>query len=287
MINREGPAGAARSAPWGSPLLGPVDEKSTIRRVRVQLLLTIPLLIANLIGITMVVALAGFVLPGPTVFTRELLLVNSVFTPLCVALALAGGAVWGTVAGLRSMGWATDPDHVPNPAEQRVTVSAPRWMVLQQAVLWTLTLTVLTVTYGVLEPALIPKVILAIGAAAIVVCANSYLIIEFALRPVTARVLAADPQRRRGIGVFGRTMLSWLVGVGVPVALTMTVAIWALADPAVSKARLAVCVLSLGGSALVFGLILMAQVVAATVAPIKGVRQALRRVEQGDLDAEI
>ncbi|MFC8381372.1 adenylate/guanylate cyclase domain-containing protein [Nocardia sp. NPDC057272] len=287
MINRDGPAGAARSAPWGSPLLGPVDEASKIRRVRVQLLLTVPLLIANLIGIAMVVVLAGFVLPGPTVFTRELLLVNSVFTPLCAALALAGGTVWGTVAGVRSMGWATDPEHVPTPAEQQVTVSAPRWMVLQQAILWTLTLTVLTIVYGVLEPALIPKVILSTGAAAIVVCANSYLIIEFALRPVTARVLAADPHRRRGIGVFGRTMLSWFVGVGVPVALTMTVAVWALADPAVSKARLAVCMLSLGGSALVFGLILMAQVVAATVAPIKGVRQALRRVENGDLDAEI
>lgn len=287
VINRDGSTRAAGSAPWGSPLLGPADEKSTARRVRVQLLLTIPLLIANLIGITMVVVLAGFVLPGPTVFTQELLLVNSVFTPLCAALALAVGTAWGTVAGVRSMGWATDPEHVPTPAEQQVTVSAPRWMVLQQALLWTLTLTALTVVYGVLEPALIPKVVLAIGAAAIVVCANSYLIIEFALRPVTARVLAADPHRRRGIGVFGRTMLSWFVGVGVPVTLTMTVAIWALADPAVSKARLAVCMLCFGGSALVFGLILMAQVVAATVAPIKGVRQALRRVENGDLDAEI
>ncbi|WP_245655533.1 adenylate/guanylate cyclase domain-containing protein [Nocardia coubleae] len=275
------------SSPWGSPLLGPAEEKAAIRRVRVQLLLTAPLLIANLIGIAMTIVLAGFVLPGPSMFTGRLLLVNAVFTPLCAVAALAVGTVWGTVAGLRTMRWATDPDHVPTPAEQRVTVSAPRWMVLQQAMLWTLALIVLTVVYGVIEPGLIPKLILAIGSAAIVVCANSYLIVEFALRPVTARVLQADPQRRRGIGVFGRTMLSWLVGVGVPVALAMVVAIWALADPQVSKARLAVCVLSLGGSALLFGMVLMAQVVAATVAPIRGVRQALRRVENGDLDAEI
>ncbi|MEV6063462.1 adenylate/guanylate cyclase domain-containing protein [Nocardia asteroides] len=287
MNHRDAHPGATSSAPWGSPLLGPVDEKSTIRRVRVQLLLTVPLLIANLIGIAMVVVLAGFVLPGPTVFTRDLLLINAVFTPLCAVIALAVGTVWGTVAGLRTMRWATDPDHVPNAAEQRVTVSAPRWMVLQQAALWTLALVVLTLIYGVVEPALIPKVFLAIGAAAIVVCTNSYLIVEFALRPVTARVLQAAPHHRRGIGVFGRTMLSWLVGVGVPVALAMTVAVWALADPAVSKARLAVCMLSLGGSALLFGMLLMAQVSAATVAPIKGVRQALRRVEQGDLSAEI
>ncbi|WP_280217830.1 adenylate/guanylate cyclase domain-containing protein [Nocardia neocaledoniensis] len=284
MIHRDA---ATSTAPWGSPLLGPVEEKSAIRRVRVQLLLTLPLLIANLIGIAMTVVLAGFVLPGPTVFTRDLLLINVVFTPLCAVAALAVGTVWGTVAGLRTMRWATDPNHVPNAAERRVTASAPRWMVLQQAMLWTVALVVLTIVYGVAQAALIPKIMLAIGAAAIVVCANSYLIVEFALRPVTARVLRADPQRRRGIGVFGRTMLSWLVGVGVPVALSMTVAVWALADPAVSKARLAVCVLSLGGSALLFGMVLMAQVVAATVAPIKGVRQALRRVENGDLTAEI
>lgn len=275
------------AAPWGSPLLGPADEKSAIRRVRVQLLLTVPLLIANLIGAAMVIVLAGFVLPGPSLFTGDLLLINAVFTPLCAAAALVIGTVWGTVAGLRAMRWATDPEHVPTPAEQRVTVSAPRWMVLQQAMLWTLALIALTIVYGVADPRLIPKVVLAIGSAAIVVCANSYLIIEFALRPVTARVLQADPQRRRGIGVFGRTMLSWLVGVGVPVALAMVVAIWALADPSVSKARLAVCVLSLGGSALLFGMVLMAQVAGATVAPIKGVRQALRQVEQGDLDVEI
>ena len=71
--------------------------------------------------------LAGFVLPGPTVFTQELLLVNSVFTPVCAALALAVGTAWGTVVGVRSMGCATDPEHVPTPAEQQVTVSAPRW----------------------------------------------------------------------------------------------------------------------------------------------------------------
>ncbi|MFC4376549.1 adenylate/guanylate cyclase domain-containing protein [Nocardia halotolerans] len=287
MIHSDGRTGTPSTAPWGSPLLGPAEETSTIRRVRVQLLLTVPLLIANLIGIAMTVVLAGFVLPGPTLFTGQLLLLNAVVTPLCAFLALAIGTVWGTVAGLRTMRWATDPDHVPNATEQRVTVSAPRWMVLQQAVLWSLALAVLTIAYGVADTALIPKIMLAIGAAAIVVCANSYLIVEFALRPVTARVLQADPQRRRGIGVFGRTMLSWLVGVGVPVALAMTVAVWALADPAVSKARLAVCMLSLGGSALLFGMVLMAQVVAATVAPIRGVRQALRQVENGDLDTEI
>lgn len=54
-----------------------------------------------------------------------------------------------------------------------------------------------------------------------------------------------------------------------------------------STARLAVCILSLGGAMLVCGLLLMMQTLAATVAPIRGVRNAMRRVERGDLDAAV
>ena len=288
VIHSAAPDRAATAAPWGSPLLGPVEENSRIRRVRVQLLLTIPLLVANITGATMTIVLAGFVLPGPSIFTRELLLLNAVFAPLCAVAALTAGTIWGTVGGVRSLGWAIDPDHVPTPRQQRSAMAAPRWLMLQQAALWTIAATALVIGYGVADPRLIPKLILAIGAAAIVVCTNSYLIAEFALRVVTARVLQADPQRNRhGIGVFGRTMLTWLVGSGVPVGVSMVVAVWALTDPEVSKARLAVCVLSLGGSALLFGMVLMAQVSSATLAPIRGVRQALRQVENGDLTVEI
>lgn len=288
MIHSAAPGRAGTPAPWGSPLLGPVEENSRIRRVRVQLLLTLPLLIANLTGAAMTVVLAGFVLPGPALFTRDLLLLNAVYTPLCAVIAMTVGAVWGTIGGIRALGWAIDPDRLPTAREQRSAMAAPRWLVLQQAALWTITTVAVIIGYGMADPRLIPKLVLAIVAAAIVVCTSSYLVAEFALRVVTARVLRAAPQRNRlGIGVFGRTMLTWLVGSGVPIAVSMVVAVWALADPDVSKARLAVCVLSLGGSALLFGMVLMAQVSSATVAPIRGVRQALRLVENGDLTVEV
>ncbi|WP_229683958.1 adenylate/guanylate cyclase domain-containing protein [Nocardia camponoti] len=287
MIHSDELLRARAQSPWGSPLLGPENERSEIRRVRVQLLLTIPLVVTNLLGITMALVLAGFVLPGPTMLSGRLMVINAIFVPLCVVTSLAVGVAWGTIDGLRSLRWATDPDHVPTPREQSLAVTAPRRLVLQQAALWTVGLASATVVYGIADPALIPKIMLATGAAAIVVCANSYLIAEFALRPTTARVLQADPGRHHGIGVFGRTMLSWFVGAGVPAFVSMIVAVWALADPSVSKSRLAVCMLCAGGSALVFGVLLMVQVTGATVAPIKGVRQALLRVENGNLDTEI
>lgn len=274
--------------PWGSRLLGPAEESAARRRIRVQLLLTVPLVLANLIGIVVAAALVGFVLPGPTIFTREVLLVNVVASPLYCALALLLGTWWGTARSLRALRWAIDPDQVPTEAEHAATNAVPRRLVLQQGLLWLGALALLTLLYGLADPATIPKVAFGIGFSAILVCANSYLLTEFALRPVTARALAATTGRRwRSLGVFGRSLLVWLIGSSVPVAGLMILALLALTTSGVSTARLAVCVLSLGGAMLLFGLLLMTQTVAAAVAPIRGVRRAMRRVQEGHLDFEL
>ncbi|RJO77044.1 adenylate/guanylate cyclase domain-containing protein [Nocardia panacis] len=273
---------------YGSRLLGPVDEDSTVRRLRIQLLLTVPSLIANLLGIAVATALVGFVLPGPPLFTRRLIFLNLVVSPLIIGTIVVIGVVWGTAHALRALRWAKHPDGVPDEAEQIAASRLPRRLVLHEALLWLLGAAVLVPLYGVAEHALIPKLLLGNVFSALFVCTNSYLLMEFALRVITARVLEAAPaQRRRGIGVFGRALLVWLLGTGVPLTLLMTVAVWALVQDSVSTERLAVCVLSLGGAMLVFGQLLTMQVVSATVAPIRGVRQALRRVEDGDLDVAV
>ncbi|WP_067536669.1 adenylate/guanylate cyclase domain-containing protein [Nocardia crassostreae] len=288
MMDSDVTPAALGAAPWGSRLLGPADEGETLRRVRLQLLLTLPLLFANLTGVAVAALLIGVVLPGPPLFTRELVLLNFVAVPVYVAIALAAGFGWGTIWGLRTLRWATDPDRVPTEAEQAATARVPRQLVLQQALLWFAGLVVLTPMYGLVDPAYVPKIVLGVGFSAIVVCANSYLLAEFALRPVTARVLDAAPRRRRrGLGVFGRSLVMWLLGSGTPVALLMTIAVLDLAGMDISTNRLAVCVLSLGGATLVFGLLLTIQTLAASVAPIRGVRDALRRVEDGDLEVAV
>ncbi|MFC9997305.1 adenylate/guanylate cyclase domain-containing protein [Nocardia sp. NPDC127526] len=288
MVDTDVTPAAVGVAPWGSRLLGSADEGALSRRLRVQLLLTVPLIFANLIGIAVSSLLIGVVLPGPPLFTSETALLNFVAVPVYVSAAFAAGFVWGTVGSLRTLRWATDPDRVPTEAEQAATARVPRRLVVQQALLWFGGMLILSPLYGLVDPAYVPKVLLGTGFSAIVVCANSYLLAEFALRPVTARVLEAAPRRRRrGLGVFGRSLLVWMLGSGTPVALLMTIAVLDLAGMDISTNRLAVCVLSLGGATLVFGLLLMTQTLAAAVAPIRGVRNALRRVEDGDLDVVV
>ncbi len=288
MVDGEATPQALGTAPWGSRLLGPADEGAISRRVRIQLLLTVPMLASNITGIIVAIVLIGFVLPGPPLFLGSLALLNFVAGPICVAVALGAGFGWGTVWGVRTLRWAIDSDRIPTEAEQRAATAVPRRLTWQQAVLWFGAMAVLTPLYGLMDPGYVPKFVLGIGFSAIVVCANSYLIAEFALRAVTARVLDAAPTRRlRGLGVLGRSVLVWMVGSGTPVTLLMVVAVLALSGDEVSTERLAVCVLSLGGATLIFGGGLMVQTLAATVAPIRSVRRALRRVEDGDLNVAV
>ncbi|WP_157535308.1 adenylate/guanylate cyclase domain-containing protein [Nocardia inohanensis] len=284
MADSDVTSAALGPEPWGSRWLGNADEGALRRRVRVQVLLTIPVIVANMIGVAVASVLIAFVLPGPSVLTGDLVLLNFVAAPVYGVVASLAGLAWGTVWALRTLRWSTDPDRVPTPAEQTAAAAVPWRLMLMQAALWVGGLIVLTPLYARHDWEFVPKIVLGMGFSAIVVCAYSYLIAEFALRPVTARVLeAGTARRRRGIGVFGRSVLVWLVGSGTPITLLMAVAVLALTDPKITTARLAVCVLALGGAILVFGLLLQAQTMAATVAPIRGVRNALRRVENGDL----
>ncbi|MVU75846.1 HAMP domain-containing protein [Nocardia sp. ET3-3] len=271
-------------SPWGSRLLGPAGEQAGMQRIRVQVLLTVGLTVANLIGMALTTVLIAFVLPGPDTLTPDMVTLNFVAVPLVSLTALVVGFWWGTVFGLRTLYWSRDPDQIPTVPEQAATGAVPRKLVMMQALLWLGGLAVLTPLYARADPGFVPKLVLGIVFSAIVVCANSYLIAEFALRPITARVLEAAPSRpRRGLGVFGRTVVVWVLGTGMPVALLMVVAVMTLAGWHASGQRLAVVVLALGGATLVFGLLLMMLTLSAAVAPIRAVRTAMRRVEDGDL----
>lgn len=288
MVDSEVTPTALGPDPYGSRLLGRADEGPIMRRVRTQILLTVPTMAANILGIAVAIVLIAWVLPGPSLLTRDLILMDFLAVPIYAGLAVLIGLGWGTIWGLRTLRWANDPAHVPTESEQAAATAIPRRLMLLQAGLWLGALLLLTPLYGLSDPAFVPKFVLGIGFSAVVVCAYTYLVSEFALRHVTARVLnAATSRRRRGLGVFGRSLLMWTLGSATPVALLMIVAVLALAGTDVSRERLAVCVLSLGGAALLFGLLLMAQTLSSTVAPIRGVRKAMRRVEDGHLDTMV
>ena len=81
----------------------------------------------------------------------------------------------------------------------------------------------------------------------------------------------------------GRTMTVWMLGSGVPVVGIALTAVFALALRNLTETQFAVAVLILATATLIFGFILMWISSWLTATPVRVVRAALKRVEQGDL----
>ena len=276
------------AAPLGSRLLGDTTESPRRRRIRIQLLLTVFLVLSNLIGAVIVGVLISVVVPGPDVLKMDRYWwVNFIVVPVYVFLAFLVGVVWGTTRALSSLRWGIE-DREPTRSEQVATLAMPWRLTRMQVALWTGGLILLTTIDGIIDPQAIPKVAFTIAAGGTVVCAFSYLLSEFALRPIAARALqAGDPRRIRIAGVMGRSILSWLLGTGVPVSGLMMIAVFRFLRPETSANQLAVSILALGGITIVFGFALTVLGGFATTSPINNVRAGMAEVEKGNMDVRL
>lgn len=82
-------------------------------------------------------------------------------------------------------------------------------------------------------------------------------------------------------------MVVWAFGSGVPMLGVLLAAVFALTQSTLTPTQFAFAVLVLAVFALVFGALLMWIVAWLTASPIRIVRQALSRVEQGDLTTDL
>jgi adenylate cyclase len=132
------------------------------------------------------------------------------------------------------------------------------------------------------------EVAITVALAGVTTSAVGYLLTERLLRPITARVLRADaPGRPEVPGVAARAVLAWALGTAVPVLGAMLVGLFTLAEVGITARELAITVLGLGGVALVIGLLVTLLAARAAADPVLSVRDALARVEEGELDVEV
>jgi adenylate cyclase len=272
--------------PLGSWLLGSGEDGARRLRWRVQLLLTGTVVVANAVGAALVTALLFFVVPGRKVLTDDLLWVNFVWGPAYSILAVVIGIIWGTWWIMHSLRWAREEREATR-KERLSTLRVPWKLTLVSGVLWAGGTVVMTLLYALVHPDLLWKVGFTVAFAGIIVAANTYLMSEFALRPVAARALASSPPRTSaGVGI---TMRALLIGAwgALPVTGLMIIAIFQLAAHNVSADELARAVLVLGGITLVVGFLLTWLNTRAMVAPIRTVTRAMREVQRGHLDTEV
>ncbi len=272
---------------YGSWVLGRVSESQLRRRVRIQVILTTFVVIANLIGIGVATLVVTVAFPTPNVFEPDVRWITFIVVPVYTFGALIVGVFWATHRVMTNVRWAIE-ERAPTKADQRNTFFAPWRLTRVLLVLWGVGTVVLTTTYGLADTQFIPKWLLGISFPGIVVSASCYLFTEFALRPVAAQALEVGPPPRRfAPGVMGRTMLVWALGSGVPVLGILLAAIFALTLENLTPTQFAWAILVLALFALVFGAILMWILSWLTATPVRVVRAALTSVEQGDLDTDL
>lgn len=281
-------SGRVPSTPeYGSWILGRVSESQRRRRIRIQLILTTFVLGANLIGVGVAFLVITITFPVPSVFDSSVLWITVAVAPAYITLAFIVGVIWATHRVINNVRWSIE-EREPTPKDQRNTFFAPWRLTRVLLVLWGGGTVLLTLLYALQNTNYIPKVLLGISFPGIVVSASCYLFTEFALRPVAAQALEVGPPPRRfAPGVMGRTLVVWALGSGVPVLGILLAAIITLSLQIVSPTQFTVAVMILALFALVFGFILMWILSWLTATPVRVVREALTRVEQGDLDTDL
>ncbi len=293
-MNRRGPQrrlpdGARRRArsAYGSRLLGPADQSARETRVRVQLLLTAMLISTNLVGAGLVFLISFIIIPAPEANAATRLAI-AIAVPVYVAVAVLVGAVTGTTATLRALRWSREDESVPSAAQRAHVLKVPFRLTMIQSALWLGATVLFTLLSVVLQPARALTTGLTIGTATIVVSGIAYLLTELSLRPITARALTEirSGDEPRGGGVRTRMVAFWLVGTGAPVGALFVGGVLALAGVS-DLDRLAVASVVVSAVVLVFGLWVTILGARSVEAPVRSVRQAMRAVEDGQLDTEV
>src|ERR1700694_5340428 len=216
---------------YGSWLLGKVSESQLRRRVRIQVILTVIIVSANLVGVGVVMLLVTVALPVPDVFAPEARWITFGVSPAYIAMALLVGAYWITRRTVTALRWAIE-ERAPTRTDQRNTFVAPWRVAVINLVLWGVGAVLFAILYGLVNTQFVPKILFSVSFSGIVVSASCYLFTEFALRPVAAQALEAGrPPRRFAPGVMGRIMAVWLLGSGVAVGGIMVAAVFGLSLP--------------------------------------------------------
>jgi adenylate cyclase len=176
-------SGHLSERPYGSWILGSPSESQRRRRVRLQVLLTVFVVCANLIGIGVVLLLVTVAIPEPDVFAAPVRWISLMVAPLYIAAAIMVGWIWATRRIIRDLRWAIE-EKPPTAGDQRNTFLAPWRLTVIPVVLWTIGTILFATLYGRVNTDYIPKFLFGISFSGIVVSASCYFAAEFALRPV-------------------------------------------------------------------------------------------------------
>lgn len=261
------------------------DDHALLEQLARRLAVALP--VANVLGAVVVFSYLSLTLGPPALDeTTSIWRDAAVFAALLVVLLGAG--TYRCRARVTSALCWLQVRASPAPEERDATLRLPGRLAADGVAMWMSAAvfywaTTLAVTEHTVDHAV--RVATGIALGGILTSAVTYLLLERLFRPVFAVTLAGEPSaRQRSLGVRPRLLLAWAAGSGVPLlALALSPATWeegARLGQTTTVAILAVLGLATGAGATMLA--------GRTVAdPLDGVRAGLRRVEAGDLAAQL
>ncbi|WP_373159707.1 adenylate/guanylate cyclase domain-containing protein [Mycobacterium marinum] len=272
---------------YGSRLLGEAGVLPERRWVRIRTMSAVAILGINLIGIGVMLVLLTLAVPEPNMLSEAPAWLNLGVGPAYNAIALVVGTWWIISLAKRALRWYIEGRR-PSRAEATNTFRIPSRVAAVNFFLWGLGTLTMTSLYGLVDTRFVAKYLFSVSFCGVLVATGSYLLTEFWLRPMTAQALETGPPTRRIVsGIIGRTIVVWLLGSGVPLIGISLFAVFEIALLHLTEVEFAVGVLIASSATLVFGLLLIAISAWLTATPVRVVRAALKRVERGDLQADV
>jgi len=250
---------------------------------------TVASVVASLVGTAIVVALLTLVLPLPIdPLSSDTGVRNFIGIAIYVPAAVLVGVRRGHAIGEEATSWLLE-GRPPTVSEQRRAVALPLRLFALQFGLWlvaAVAFSALNLTVDGLWAFEVGITVLLAGVATAAVA--SLLAVRFS-RSVVARALEdAPPQRFRAVpGVSVRAVFAWALGTAVPVSGAVVLCSVTLGQDDVDRIELARAVIVLCGIGLVIGFTAIVLTARSVAEPLAQLRDALGRVEQGDLDVSV
>lgn len=244
---------------------------------------------ANLIGGVVVTVLLTFLVPVPAKFTHDTAIVWA-----NVAVFVVGGIIAIVIAntlGPRSARevreWFLSGEPASN-RERELALRQPLVQMRNAAAIWGIATVVFTALNAFSSVAVAVQSAITIPIGGLATSALTYLLAERFTRPITAAALAnGAPEQPVGPNVRTRLLVAWGLAAAFPLFGCVLLAVSVLVVGHWSATRTAVSLLVLSGVGLALGWRAMSIAGQSLVDPIEAVRGGQRRVQTGDLAAEI
>jgi adenylate cyclase len=246
--------------------------------------------LGNGLGGLVVVAFLLFVFPSTLDDEQieEITVRSAILFAVFAAVALPLGRELIQRRPLRAILSLIDEGRTATEAEQRLVLRYPLDWAVRSFAVWALgaALSLAIIASVDVGAAISGAITVLLGG--LTACSLQYLLVERLMRPVVSRALAGGPPPREVVpGVAARVTMAWTLSTAVPVLGVLALAALYLGDVGFDTDELVVAVLVLSALALAVGLVATLSAARSVADPLRSMRDALARVESGQLETEV